>query len=304
MLRIKHILCPVDFFPASSTAANYAIALAKTYRAQLTLLHVVEPVTTWAYWAYDVPVDTSALIDSITMRATQELNKIADRAKASDVPVDVVIENGFVDVAIESLIRGRHIDFVIMGTHGRRGVEKLFFGSTTERLLRRLQIPVMTVRTPTRGRFSIRHILLATDFSEGTPDAIRYASSLAKQHQAKLTLLHVLDDLQADVSGRYREPLIRTIRYELESLVPSRTRNRLTLHVRTETGHAGRRILPIAKKDKVDLIVMNIHGKTLLDWMMTGRTAEKIVREATAPVLMVPAMPGAKRARRVSRKAA
>jgi len=304
MVRVHNILCPVDFFPASESAAIYAIALAKKLESRLTLLHVVEPVATWAS---EIPFDTREIVKSMTARSSEELKTLAKRAQGANVAVDVILRIGEVDLQIQSLIRERGIDFVVMGTHGRRGLEKFFMGSTTERLLRKLHVPLLTIgikSTAVRAGVRIRHILVTTDFSEGTTDAIAYAFAIAQQYHAKVTLLHVVNDIDADLSGRYRDQLIRTIQRDLEELLPDGARNSRDVTVRVETGRPIRRILPMLRKEKIDLLVMNIHGKTLLDRLSLGSTAEKLVRGAAVPVLVIPPMARTKRKQRGSKKAA
>jgi nucleotide-binding universal stress UspA family protein len=303
MVRIQNILCPVDFFPASERATNYAVGLAKKYGARVILLHVVEPV---ALWARDFEVDTNEVMRAITARSNEELRKIAKHAAAAHVPIDVVVRTGEVDLEIRSLIEMRHVDFVVMGTHGRRGLEKFFMGSTTERLLRSLNVPLLTIgSTKSKAAPSeIRQILVTTDFSDGTSDAIAYAFSIAEQYHAKVTLLHVLNDLEADLSGRYRGQLIRSIQHELENLVPAESRHSRNATVRVDTGRPIRRILPIVKSNNIDLIIMNVHGKTLLDRITIGSTAESVVRMASSPVLIVPPMTVEKRKRRTPGRAA
>jgi nucleotide-binding universal stress UspA family protein len=144
---------------------------------------------------------------------------------------------------------------------------------------------------------------VTTDFSEGTSDAIAYAFSIAGEYGSKVTLLHVLNDVEADVSGRYRDQFIRTIRHELEDLLPDKARDSRDVMTRVETGLPIRRILPILSKEKIDLIVMNIHRKTLLDRLSIGSTAEKLVRGAVCPVLVIPPMAAAKQKQRRSKKA-
>ena len=303
MVRIQNILCPVDFFRASENAAEYAIALAKKFGARVTLFHVVEPV---ARWAYELPFDTTELVKEITARSTEELKKLGKRAQAAKVPADTLVHRGEVDREIRFLIRKRNIDLVVMGTHGRRGLEKFFMGSTTERLLRKLNIPLLAVGNvqPKTLATGFPHILATTDFAEGTPDAIAYAFSLARAYRSKVTLLHVLNDVEADIGGRYREQLIRSIQRELENLLPDSARDTRDVAVRVETGLPIRRILRILSREKIDLIVMNIHGETLLDRLSRGSVAEKVVRFATIPVLVVPPGAGDKRKQKRSKKAA
>ena len=303
MVRIHNILCPVDFFPASESAVKYAIALAKKVDGRLTLFHVVEPIP---MWAYEVPFDTTELVNAITARSREELKKIAKRAQSANVSADVLVRTGEVDLEIQSLIKQRSVDLVVMGTHGRRGIEKFFMGSTTERLLRKLNVPLLTIGNIKSKAVPIefRRILVTTDFSEGTSNAIAYAFSIAGAYRSKVTLLHVLNDVEADVSGRYRNQLIRTIRRELEDLLPDKLRDSRDVMTRVETGLPIRRILPILSKEKIDLIVMNIHRKTLLDRLSIGSSAEKLVRGAVCPVLVIPPMAAAKQKQRRSKKAA
>jgi len=300
MVRIEYILCPVDFFPASERAVDYAIALAQNYRARLILLHVVSPVVPAAY---DIPVNAAEMIEAMTEASTTLLQKLARRAKSKNVSVQPLVRVGDVDMEIRSVATSYKTDFIVMGTHGRHGFEQWFLGSVTERLLRKLPVPLLTM-SESKAKFvptAIRRILVATDFSEGTPNAIAYALSMAREYHAKVTLMHVLNDIDADISGRYREPLIRSIRSELEHLIPKDAHDWCDTTTRVDTGLPYKLILQTLKDDKIDLLVMNVHGKGFLDRALIGSTAERVVRGAPCPVLMIPPTP-AKRARK-SRKA-
>jgi nucleotide-binding universal stress UspA family protein len=288
MVRINKILCPVDFFPASKRAADYAIALAKAYESRLILLHVVSPVLPASY---EIPIDAADILESMTNSAENEMKKLAARARDKKVSTEVVVRTGDIDSEIRSLAKDRKVDLIVMGSHGRRGFEKWFLGSVTERLLRRVQIPLLTISNAansTKAPPAIRRILVTTDFSEGTADAIRYAFSIGQEYQAKVTLMHVLNDISADISGRYRDTLIKSIRSELEELVPEEARDWCDISTRVETGLPWTRILDSAKRDKIDLLVMNVHGKSMLDRALLGSTAERVVRGSPAPVLLIP----------------
>jgi nucleotide-binding universal stress UspA family protein len=132
----------------------------------------------------------------------------------------------------------------------------------------------------------IRHIMVTTDFGEGSSRAIEYGWSLASKHEAKMTLVHVLDDVQADVAGIYREHLLRGIESQLENLLPSEARSKCA--IRVLIGRPFRRILWMVENERIDLIVMNIHKKTAMERLAIGSTAEKIIRAANVPVLAVP----------------
>ena len=114
--EIRKILCPVDFFPASIAAAKQASAIANRYNARLILLHVIEPV---APWADRVPLKTRGIIETIRVIIT-ELKKLANLPALDKVRPEVMVRAGLVDLMIESTIRAQRLDFVVMGTYGRR----------------------------------------------------------------------------------------------------------------------------------------------------------------------------------------
>jgi len=101
-------------------------------------------------------------------------------------------------------------------------------------------------------------------------------------------LLHVLHDVSLDLSAKYRSPLITGVRRELDDLVPAEARNWCNIVTRVETGIPYRVILRMLEDWKIDLLVMNIHGKGMLDRALLGSTAERVVRTAPCPVMMIP----------------
>jgi nucleotide-binding universal stress UspA family protein len=251
--------------------------------------------------SYELPLDTSEIIESVTSEADRKLNELARRAQAGKVRVVSMIRVGDVDREIREIVEERKVDLIVMGTHGRRGVQKFLLGSETEKLIRTTPVPIVTISGKAGGKASpprIRRILVTTDFSEGTADAIRHAFSIGQECQAEVTLLHVLNDVDANISGRYRNQLIKSIRLELESLIPEDARDWCDIQVRVETGVPVRRIPRILKTEKFDLLVMNVHGKGMFERVLLGRTAEGVVRSAEIPVLLVPSMTKAKRRKR------
>jgi len=287
MITINKILCPVDFFPASDAAVNYAAGLAENYGATIHLLHVVTPVTAGAFeFAFDI----AEVTESIERKCAEELNELATKLKKAGIPAEAQVRIGDVYEEIKDAIAEVKPELIVMGTHGRRGVERWFMGSTTEKLLRHSPVPMVTISAtgekccqPRFGR-----ILVTTDFSEGTADALAYAFSVAQENESKVTLLHVIHDLTMDVSGKYHDSLIQGVRKQLDDLVPAGVRDWCDVVTRVEAGVPYRLILRMIEDEKVDLLVMNIHGKGMLDRALLGSTAERVVRAAACPVMMIP----------------
>lgn len=303
MIRVEKILCPVDFFPASERAVDYAVALAKNYGARLTLLHVVSPLITAAY---EVPMNVEEILGRMNESAKAELKRTVDRVKSKDLTVDSILRTGDIDYEIQEQVAKIKPDFLVMGTHGRQNVGRWFIGSHTERLLRRLPFPVLTIGPgkPKAAPPAIRRILVTTDFSDGTPDAMAYAFSIAQECQARVILLHVISELSDNFQPRYQNSLLRNIHGQMEKLVPKEASNWCEISTRVESGTPVTEILDIVKRERIDLLVMNIHGKGMLDRALLGSTAERVVRGASVPVLLIPPMSKTKSKKRPARKVA
>src|SRR5262245_10719819 len=168
MITVNKILCPVDFFPASVRAASYAIGLAENYEARIHLLHVITPVPMDA-------INIAQIMESLQKRAADDMNKLVKGANRANVDADIEIRVGDAYEEIKDAIATQKPELVVMGTHGRRGVERWFIGSTTEKLMRHSPVPLLTIsasgKRPAPGA-QFRRILVTTDFSDGTPDAL------------------------------------------------------------------------------------------------------------------------------------
>jgi nucleotide-binding universal stress UspA family protein len=288
MITMRTILCPVDFFPASDRAILYAAGLAANYEARLHLLHVITPVFAGAHEAM---IEVAEITKSMRDNSAREMDKLAAGVKQIGIQVDGEIVVGDVYDEIKRSIATIKPELVVMGTHGRRGFERWFMGSTTEKLLRHSPVPLLTISSRGENVSGIprfRRILVTTDFSDGTADALAYAFSVAQENDAEITLLHVLHEVAVDISGKYRDSLVKGVQEQLDDLVPSEAKNWCEVRTRVETGVPYRIILRHLEDERVDLLIMNIHGKGMLDRALLGSTAERVVRAAPCPVMLIP----------------
>jgi nucleotide-binding universal stress UspA family protein len=288
MIHIKNILCPIDFFPASLKAYEYALKLAAHYKAGIFALHVVSP---FVPNAYDFPVNLAEYTAALQKNSRLEFARLEKQAHKLSVRFhsDVVI--GSIDVEINKALKTTKSDFVVMGTHGRRGFERWLLGSEADRMLRSCPVPLLTLSVEKGVRSAppaIRSILMTTDFSEGSAEALKYAFSFAKECRARLTLLHVVDEVMAESSMKSSLPTIDAVRLQLEKLVPAGARSSSAVKTRVEVGVPYNTILAAQKSEKADLLIMNVHGKGLIDRALLGSTAERVVRAAVCPVLLIP----------------
>jgi nucleotide-binding universal stress UspA family protein len=140
MPAFQHILVPTDFSESAAEAADYAVELAKSFDANLTLLHVHEfPVYAYATGIYLPTVDLFAAAKTATAEATGQL-------KARWQKTDGLIAEGFPWEQIIDVAKERGADLIVMGTHGRRGISRALLGSVAEKVVRMAPIPVLTIR--------------------------------------------------------------------------------------------------------------------------------------------------------------
>jgi nucleotide-binding universal stress UspA family protein len=132
---IRAILCPVDLSPQSRPALRAAAILAERFGAKIAILYVDDPLLAHAQRRYDE--------DALDRRTRDELRRFAERAGCEVADVEIAVGD-----AAEEILRAaerRRADIIVMGTQGRSGPKKFFFGSTAEGVLRRSHIPVLAV---------------------------------------------------------------------------------------------------------------------------------------------------------------
>ena len=147
MARIRRILHPSDFSKASAAAFTKAVELAKTNGAELVLLHVLAPpLPLMAGEGYVSPKVYEDLEQSARAYASKELASLVAKAKKAGVRAKAVLRDGVAHEQIVRAARSPRADMIVIGTHGRTGLAKLFLGSVAGRVVSTAKCPVMTVR--------------------------------------------------------------------------------------------------------------------------------------------------------------
>jgi nucleotide-binding universal stress UspA family protein len=232
--------------------------------------------------------------------AEEEMERFLAPAREVRLDYEVELVEGDPAREIQAAAEEWPAHLVVMGTHGRGGLERLVLGSVTEKLMRRLPCSVLSV-CHEEGRTweapgLVRRILCPTDFSEAAALATNHALSLAERLGADLTLLHVIEGVPVPGEPLYRvvpeaEPLRQALeeraRAQLRAAAPPDLGPRLRLRERLVVGRAYSEILRAAAEERPDLIVMGAQGDGPLGHMLFGANAHHVVREATCPVLTV-----------------
>jgi nucleotide-binding universal stress UspA family protein len=132
-----------------------------------------------------------------------------------------------------------------------------------------------------------RRILVTTDFSEGSEDALNTACALAEKTGAAVILLHVIEETRALTSDQYREQLTEASERDLQELAQKVAGYGCVVSTRVEAGSSYHVILKVIEEEEMDLVVMNTHGKGMVEHVLLGSTTQQVVREARCPVLLV-----------------
>jgi len=282
----------MDFSEFSAKSYEYAHSLAYHYGAKLFVEHVVQPLT-MAYPYYAFPDSVNQVYCDLTTDAEKHLKEFVQKYQWNGIHPEFVVQEGFVTDSILAFAEKRSIDLIVMGTHGRRGVDRLTMGSVTEQVLRKAHCPVLAVRKPAHDfvkplektePVQLKKILFCTDFSEHSDRALQYALSLATEYNVELTLLHVLDNIPS--SSDIQAETSRVLR-ELERPIPEDTRNWCAVKATVRIGKPYQEIIQAALETQTDLVVMGVRGRNALDLALFGSTTHRVIQLGPCPVLAV-----------------
>ena len=146
MSRVRRILHPSDFSRASGAAFSQAVALAKTNNAELLVVHVLAPILPMLGDGYVSPKVYEDLVASARGYGKKNLDALVAKAKKAGVRATSVLLEGVAHEQIVRTARRLRADLVVVGTHGRTGLAKVFLGSVAGRVVAIASCPVMTVR--------------------------------------------------------------------------------------------------------------------------------------------------------------
>jgi len=145
MKKMKNILVPTDFSKGFQKTLDYAVELAKSLKTELHIVHVIEPMVFFS----DVVTNKfgfNELPNELELIAEKDIEKISKNLIERDVTFSTTILHGKASDEILDYAVKNHIDMICIATHGQGNIENLLFGSTTEKVLRKAQCPVLSVR--------------------------------------------------------------------------------------------------------------------------------------------------------------
>jgi nucleotide-binding universal stress UspA family protein len=291
----RTILCPIDFSEPSRAALVYAAAIADHFAARLLVLAVDDPLLAEA-------AASAGLVPSLAEETEQELQRLCRAVLGQPVPgpkqLELRVRIGKPAVEILRHARETAADLIVMSSRGHTGVRKMFFGSTTERVLRDAFVPVLVTppHLPAGQSLSdiarqVSRVLAPVDLTAASPRQVAFAAAVAQALSVPLLIAHVLESVAIPVHVRVAlagADASRRAQAEerMQEIVAS-----VAMDVKTETlvlsGDPADEIVKLTDARHVNLIVMGLHSSELLGPRM-GSVTYRVLALTRTLVLAVP----------------
>lgn len=263
---VSAIAHPTDLLPEGTAAFEHALSLALANRCRLDLLHVDDPRagTDWS----DFPrvretlqrwgiLPEGASVEEVHAATGVRVRKVGIRDRAP--------------VAGLAHFLGQHqADLIVMATHGRAGVDRLFNGSVTAELVQTLRVPTLvlgpaarSVVDPENGRLAIRNVLVPVDHDPDPHTALDAIEQIAANLALRLDFIHIGATAPVLRDGRNGPRTVRTVEGPVVETL-------------------------LAEAEAADLVAMPMAGALGLVDALRGSTTEQLVREVSCPVLALP----------------
>lgn len=298
MARVPTVVCPVDFSDANRATIRYAAAVATHFGARLIFLTVEDPLLTEA-----IDLGTGVVWEPEETRKeiTRFVDKVFHNAPPAGVTLEYEVAVGKPADEILRIAAERQCDLIVMGTHGLTGMRKLFFGSTTERVLRETTVPVLATTPSDPGplhlsdaRAIIRRILVPVDLSEHSLPQIQVARGLSEALQVPMIAAHVIEPMRSPLAEKLHLPhldLERKTRAEdaLDDLIATVPRQ-LHPEALVVYGDPAEEIAKLARDRQAGLVVIGLHASPMRGPRM-GSVTYRVLCLAPALVLALPPRP-------------
>ena len=298
-LKPRSILVATDFSEASEKALRYSLALARFYESKFCLAHVVSSLgLTMAG-----PGAIAACEEAVSREAADLEDSLIQSGALTGIQHKFIVRQGELWPELREIIRQERTDLLVVGTHGRQGLGKLFFGSVAEQIFRQAECPVLTfgphsqeypwVGTTSRDRT----FLFATDFGQASLHGLPQAIAVANHFGAKLAFLNIIpavpprhSSLHAGDLRNLRDGACITALQRAELARDANLDGTPERHVALKSKKpVSECILETAERLRADLIIMGLHysAHTGVLSHLNWTTAYDVVCHAGTPVLTV-----------------
>jgi nucleotide-binding universal stress UspA family protein len=287
------ILVPLDGSAFGEYALPFALSLARRTGAQLHLVHVHMP-----------PRPILADANDAELRGYERMyfEGLVQRIEARwNVPITTMLLDGPVAQRLHEYAVESKADLMVMTTHGRGALSRFWLGSIADTVIRQVSVPLLLIRPQEQPldiahEPNVKHILIPLDGSALAEHMLTYATALGRLVQAKYTLLQAIEPISMGygtelygvaVDTQGMEELRTQAQAYLDRLAVGLRSDGMRVQTAAVIDLPATVILNYAHEHAVDLIALETHGRTGLARWLVGGVADKVIRSATVPVLLL-----------------
>jgi nucleotide-binding universal stress UspA family protein len=276
--NIKKILIPIDFSETAMLAIEHGAFMAKLYKADIILAHVIEH--SWQKFSIVAPEIKFEMPDNILSLAEQKLKEVAEKIRKDYGVNSIAISTeGNICQEIVELVKTENVDVIVMGTHGASGFEEAFMGSNSYKVVTLANTPVLTVQSHSR-RIGFSEILLPIDNSEHSRQKVTHAIELAKQYGARIHVLGLLDGDDSEVLDKFK------LKIDQVKLFIEKCELPVVMDIKVG-GNQAKNTINYAKQHNADLIVIMTDQEENFTGSFIGPYAQQVVNHSWVPVLSI-----------------
>ena len=272
---MKRILVPVDFSKEAESAARVAASIARKTGSEIFLVHMLElPVTTIDPAEMNT-ISSEPQIIYFMKLAHQKFEKFKKLPffKGLTVVETIQFQHAFSGIINES--EKNNIDLIVMGSQGASGLQEMFIGSNTEKVVRRSKVPVLVIKTGVED-FVVNDIIFASDFNKESKSTFHRVINFAEMFEAKIHLLYINTIHNFNTTKNIESRIARF----MEDFDFSNYTKNIYNDVSIEKG-----ILSFARDIDADLIALNTHGRSGLSQLFNGSVGQELANHALRPVV-------------------
>ena len=271
---MKNIIVPVDFSTHSENALKAAVRIAKQHQATVTIVHMI------SFQEANLSKEDKSEEGRYLIELTQKrFDKFLDKDYLKEVSIQTAVQNYKVFSELNQVAKEHHGDLIVMGSHGSSGVQEVFIGSNTEKIVRTSNIPVLVIKddkefAPLKGVF-------ACDFKLESKQVFIKAMTLFKRLQIEVSLLYVNLPASSFQSTNQIDNQIAEFSNTLTDaykFAPEEVSIFSDFSVESGVFH-------FAEKKQADIIGIPTHGRKGLAHFFSGSIGEAMVNHSSLPVI-------------------
>jgi nucleotide-binding universal stress UspA family protein len=270
---MKRILIPTDFTIYADEAIEVGAQIAKNHGFEIVLIHMLElpgQMNDAISGEHSIPE-----VMLFKRKAEETLKNIKNRPYLKDIKVTEVLRLDGAYNGINNYLKSNEVDLIVMGSHGTSGIDEIFVGSNTEKVVRLSNVPVLVIKSK-KENFKIKNIVFASDFSEEIKKPFKKVLDFVNLFESKLNLVMICTPNSFKSTS--------TARKIISEFVSSFDMPEYTFETYNES-NIEKGIINYSNEKESDLIAFCTHGRTALNHFFTGSISEDLVNHAKKPVL-------------------